>query len=51
MGGDREIKILDMGKFNLGVAVLLWVVMRRSQVRPWTATVAASASSSAFTPS
>ena len=21
-GGDREIKIVDMGKFNLGVAVL-----------------------------
>ena len=22
LGGDREVKILDMGKFNLGVAVL-----------------------------
>ena len=28
-GGDREIKILDMGKFNLGVAVL-----RRAATRP-----------------
>ena len=28
-GGDREIKILDMGKFNLGIAVL-----RRAATRP-----------------
>ena len=28
-GGDREIKILDLGKFNLGVAVL-----RRAATRP-----------------
>jgi mannose-6-phosphate isomerase-like protein (cupin superfamily) len=28
-GGDREIKILDMGKFNLGIAVL-----RRGATRP-----------------
>jgi len=29
LGGDREVKILDMGKFNLGVAVL-----RRGATRP-----------------
>ena len=28
---------------HLGVAVLLWIIMRRAQVRPWTATIAASA--------
>jgi quercetin dioxygenase-like cupin family protein len=28
-GGDREIKILDMGKFNLGIAVL-----RRAATKP-----------------
>src|SRR5690349_14534195 len=28
-GGDREVKILDLGKFNLGVAVL-----RRNATRP-----------------
>jgi quercetin dioxygenase-like cupin family protein len=28
-GGDREIKILDMGKYNMGVAVL-----RRAAIRP-----------------
>ena len=28
---------------HLGTAVLLWVIMRRARVRPWTATVAASA--------
>src|SRR5579871_3159521 len=29
LGGDREVKILDMGKFNLGVAVL-----RRGATKP-----------------
>lgn len=29
LGGDREVKILDMGKFNLGVAVL-----RRGAAKP-----------------
>jgi mannose-6-phosphate isomerase-like protein (cupin superfamily) len=29
LGGDREVKIVDMGKFNLGVAVL-----RRAATRP-----------------